>query len=236
MKIVPRHRAARRRRAAFTLIELLSVIAVTAILLVLLFPVAGKVKDKANASRCAANLRQLGIAAMTWSAENDNYIVPCDQGSDGTALWPSLLAPYVGMEYELNTPARQPSLYHCPVSVSDFTPAERNAYFVSYRAAITGSSKSANSYHPKYTMLKASAVNPSGFVLLADGKPRKPTNWRGWFGTSSGDKDLLGFYHGDRANRLYLDGHVDSQELTGWTPMTQENWTQLGYSGTVRTY
>jgi prepilin-type processing-associated H-X9-DG protein/prepilin-type N-terminal cleavage/methylation domain-containing protein len=222
--------------AAFTLLELLSVIAILAILVALLFPTVGRFKDGANGAKCASNLRQLGVAAMAWSAENDGYIVPCDQGSDGAALWPGLLAPYVNLEFALNSPDKQPAIFRCPSSLKDFAPGEKEAYFVSYRANIAGPSQGVNGYHPKFTMLKAASVQPAGFVLLADGAPRKPSNWRGWFGTSTGDKDLLGFYHGEKANRLFLDGHVDAQALTGWTPMTQENWIQLGYSGTVRTY
>jgi len=221
---------------AFTLLELLGVIAIVAVLFALLFPSINRYKDGANGVKCAANLRQLGAAAMTWSADNDGYIVPCDQGSDGAALWPALLAPYLDVEFTLGKADKQPPVYRCPSAIKDFSATEKAAYFVSYRANIAGPSQSANGYHPKFTMLKAASVNPSGFVLFADGAPRKPSNWRGWFGTSTGDKDLLGFYHGERANRLFLDGHVDSQELTGWTPMTQDNWTQLGYSGTVRTY
>ena len=226
----------RNRSLAFTLIELLGVVAIILVLVALLFPVTGRIKDNANGARCASNLRQIGVAALAWSADNDGNIVPCDQGSDGSALWPSLLAPYLNVEYAFNSANKQPAILRCPSSVKDFTTSEKGVYFVSYRANIAGPSQGANSYHPKFTTLKLASVNPAGFVLLADGAPRKPSNWRGWFGTSSGDKDLLGFYHGERANRLYADGHVDAHEVEGWTPMTQENWTQLGYSGTVRSY
>jgi prepilin-type processing-associated H-X9-DG protein len=167
--------------------------------------------------------------------DNDGYMIPCNQDAS-CALWPALLAPYLNTAFAFNDPNKQPSIYRCPSSVKDFSAAEQSAYFVSYRANIAGHSQGANAYHPKFTMLKLTAVNLGTFPLLADGAPRKPNNWRGWFGTSQGDKDLLGFYHGNKANRLFLDGHVDSHELAGWTPMTQDNWTKLGYSGTVPSY
>ena len=226
----------RRQRGGFTLIELLGVVVIVVLIAALLFPAFARIKERANSVKCTSNLRQIGAAALSWSAENDNYIVPCDQGADGSALWPAFLSSYLNVDYALNKSNKQPAIYRCPTSVPDFTPAESAAYFVSYRANIAGPSLGANTYHPKFSMLKVSSVIPSGFLLLADGAPRKPSNWRGWFGTSTGDKDLIGVYHNQRANRLFLDGHVDSHELDGWTPMTQSNWTQLGYSGTVRSY
>jgi prepilin-type N-terminal cleavage/methylation domain-containing protein len=58
-------------RRAFTLIELLVVIAIIAILAALAFPVMGRVREQANSTKCASNLRQIGIGVAAYINEHD---------------------------------------------------------------------------------------------------------------------------------------------------------------------
>ena len=81
-------------RKAFTLIELLVVIAIIAILAAILFPVFAQAKLAAKKASSISNNKQLGLAEIMYSADNDDYFVLESNGDDslGTSLRTQLLA------------------------------------------------------------------------------------------------------------------------------------------------
>lgn len=82
------------QRSAFTLIELLIVIAVIAVLAALLLPALAKAKEAAQSARCRCNVHQLDLALTIYLGDFHHYpgVVPSARMPDG--YWNDYLTPY----------------------------------------------------------------------------------------------------------------------------------------------
>jgi prepilin-type N-terminal cleavage/methylation domain-containing protein len=101
------------KRSAFTLIELLVVIAIIAILAAILFPAFAAAKAAAKASVAISNVKQLGLSAQIYEADNDDRRLPFvrhDLDSAGVTIqelnWEQMSAPYL----------KSNDIYHDPVN------------------------------------------------------------------------------------------------------------------------
>lgn len=78
-------------RNGFTLVEILVVITVIIVLAAVVFTVAGRMRTSANQSVTTANMRQIGVALISFTADNGRF-----PGVNTDPVWDRAIIPYLG--------------------------------------------------------------------------------------------------------------------------------------------
>lgn len=130
-------RSAPRAKSAFTLTEILVVIAIIAMLAAILFPVFAKARENSRRTSCQSNLKQLGFGLMMYSQDYDERTIPITRTgnlSDSPAIsWTVALFPYTKNRAILRCPTNT-----SPVLGTNSVTGPSNTLNYSYNAYIGG--------------------------------------------------------------------------------------------------
>lgn len=185
----------------FTLIEILAVVAISAILVALLGPAIGRAYHASRRAACVSNLRQIVSASILYSAENENLLpFVVDQNNH---RWARKLLPFVGDEQ--NTSGKTTNVFTCPADKipRDETGHPPCSYGLNIRVHVAGN---ANNTTKQKRMTDIPV--PSGTILYGDSWRRDNNLSR-----SLSLQVAMGDLHKDGSNYAFADGHVENLPL-----------------------
>lgn len=241
------YKSYRNKTNAFTLIELLVVISIISLLLAIMIPTLGKIKETARAMYCGSNIRQIGIAFNNFAINNDDKIIIAkDLRNDveDQRAWNFALIPYVGQKNNKDPFEDKAKVFFCPSDKDPF-PLGYGSYwhdvaFTSY--ALNGCYVEATSRRPGCKLGPAggykfsSIQQPSSCMLMVE------TSYSyqiydcdnpnvSHLGLSEGGhhRQTSGFFHSGSMNVLFVDGHIEKlkgKKVERITPC----WDTNGYS------
>lgn len=199
------------RTRGFTLIELLVVIAIIAILAAILFPVFAKAREKARQSSCMSNLKQLMLAALSYTQDYDETMPLYTTDNDasggfnaGDLSWRAQIAPYAKNAQIYQCPSKRPTGTAFSGTGSDYGQAAGYAINVAHWNFLSGANG-----HPCGNAL-GSVEYPSQCVLLAEIDPVGPFGIDDGYATGHGYiyNNAAAKRHNDGCNWGFIDGHV----------------------------
>lgn len=220
----------------FTLIELLVVIAIIGILAAMIFPVFAQARETARRSVCLSNLKQLSLAMLMYTQDNDGGFVPA-QSPDNLQRWHGMRLttddPFVAEWGPLWSYYSHEQLKQCP----SFSPANEDQGFeqgtggFGYNSQYVGGSP-ADFPQMCVPARESSLANVSKTIMLADTAFMDCEGYLfeysfveapfyALWGTPANPS--LHFRHNGRASVAWCDGHVTSEPMnmthsSGWCP------------------
>jgi prepilin-type processing-associated H-X9-DG protein/prepilin-type N-terminal cleavage/methylation domain-containing protein len=208
---------------AFTLIELLIVIAIIAILASLLLPALKRARESARTISCANNLKQWGIGANTYLGDYQGYFPSGKHTTnEGCHAMSSIAVEYFGARQadgeELAYEADGTSVIKlalCPSSNS-------NSFFENYgwnRYVVSPPHKADYGLFPKINMIS----KPSSIILMADSKFNNIGYWS-YKDNGTGFPQEMHYRHNLNCNILWCDGHVAA---TNESSLGNRSWLRL---------
>jgi len=200
------------KRAQFTLVELLAVIAIIALLTSILLPALNQARNVARSMSCCNNLKQMGIANSLYIGDSTGFLTLGEHSTPPIIYWYQRMGAYIGNNIKI---------FECAGgNSSEGFYSENQAWppnfrinnkpcriFYSANATVSGcvaSWATASIYCPR----RVEKINkPSISVYCGDDGKTPMTNKTQY---STLDNHYFQIYrHFKKSNTLFVDGHVE---------------------------
>lgn len=199
-------------RAAFTLIELLAVIAIISILAAILFPAVGSAMSKARETRCVSQVRQIVTARQLFVADNDGNLMPnrppWPDDAKGVCTWRWYLTANYGIG---------PESFVCRAAPNAYTEAGRSEAFAPATSDVKANYTQIGEVYGNDSKSRRRSLigSPSRQVELIETRDFwADMNMGSWGWIWADGYGVYGYWHGGRATAGYADGHVEVKKLS----------------------
>ncbi|MBI2928919.1 MAG: prepilin-type N-terminal cleavage/methylation domain-containing protein [Verrucomicrobia bacterium] len=194
-----RRTASRSGRAipAFTLVELLVVVAVIGILASLLMPAISRAKGRALASQCLNNLKQIGLATTLY-VQDHNGLIQIDAPLDPGTTWGSILS--------TNQNLKPFDIFVCPT----YAPKHFTNWTLIYGVRQDPPTEETEGEFNE--VLKADRISsPTDYLHVADttSRGKQGVGAQQYYYFRMQNEKEVHARHDLKANGLFLDGHVE---------------------------